>query len=172
MNLLLKHIVRLKNTLLRRYKILCFKLMYGGKFKYEKFHFRSGFHIYIEDDGKLKIGSNCFFNHNCSITSRKSIRIGKNCIFGENVKIYDHNHKFQDKSKEIYKQGFKSAEVVIEDDCWIASNVVILQGVHIGTHSVIGAGVIVYKDVLPNSVIVCEQNIVNIDSDNFRGYYE
>lgn len=60
----------------------------------------------------------------------------------------------------ICKQGFISDEIVIEDDCWIGSNVTILKGVHIGRHSVVGAGVIVYKDLPENSVTICKQNIV------------
>ena len=87
--------------------------------------------------------------------------IGDHCIFGENVKIYDHNHKYNDLSMPIGKQGFSSKEIVIEDNCWIASNVIILKGVHIGANSVIGAGVIVYKDVPENSVVVCRQDIIN-----------
>ena len=52
--------------------------------------------------------------------------------------------------------------VHIEDDCWIGSNVVILKGVHIGRHSVVGAGVVIYKDLPANSVVVCKQSLVSI----------
>lgn len=160
MNFICKHIMRLKNTLYRRYKMLLWTLQYGNNIVAKKFHFRDEFHIYIEENGILKIGNNTFFNNNCSITVRLKVSIGENCIFGENVKIYDHNHKFKDLSIPIYQQGFSSEEVIIEDDCWIASNVVILKGVHIGRHSVIGAGVIVYKDIPSNSVVMCNQSTV------------
>lgn len=160
MNLICKHIMRLRNTLYRRYKMLLWSLQYGDNIVLEKFHFRDNFHIYIEEDGILKIGRNVFFNNNCSVTVRLKVSIGANCIFGENVKIYDHNHKFKEPNTPIYKQGFSSEEIVIEDDCWIASNVIILKGVHIGRHSVIGAGVIVYKDIPSNSVVMCHQNTI------------
>ena len=39
--------------------------------------------------------------------------------------------------------------------CIRDSNSIILKGVHIGANSVIGAGVIVYKDIPANSVIIC-----------------
>lgn len=152
--------MRLKNTVYRRYKMLVWNLQYGENIVLEKFHFRDNFRIYIEENGILKIGKNVFFNNNCSITVRLKVSIGENCIFGENVKIYDHNHKFRETNTLICKQGFSSEEVIIEDDCWIASNVIILKGVHIGRHSVIGAGVIVYKDIPSNSVVTCHQNIV------------
>lgn len=155
-----KHIIRLKNTVSRRIRVISLKLQYGNQFQAEKFHFRKGFTVFIEKDGILKIGKNVFFNSYCSITARKKISIGNNCIFGENVRLYDHNHKYKDKFQLICKQGFISDEIVIEDDCWIGSNVTILKGVHIGRHSVVGAGVIVYKDLPENSVTVCKQNII------------
>lgn len=109
-----------------------------------------------------------FFNNGCSLTSRKYINIGANCIFGENVKIYDHNHCYKKANLPICKQGFVSAGITIEEDCWIGSDVVILKGVTIGRHSVIGAGVIVYKDVPANSVLVCKQDIVNIGKTDVK----
>ena len=39
----------------------------------------------------------------------------------------------------IKEQGFKSDKVVIKDNCWVGSNVVILKGTSIGANSVIGA---------------------------------
>lgn len=155
-----KHITRLKNTINRKVKIISLKLQYGNQFQAEKFHFRKGFSVFIEENGILKIGKNVFFNNYCSITARQKISIGNNCIFGENVKLYDHNHKYKDKTKLICKQGFVSEEIVIEDDCWIGSNVTILKGVHIGKHSVVGTGVVVYKDLPTNSIIICKQNTI------------
>lgn len=159
MNILVKHILRLKRSLQRSWKMLGLSLMYGKQFETEKFHYRDPLHIIIEGQGKLCIGNNCFFNTGCSITVREKIAIGANCIFGENVKLYDHNHEYRDKDTPIYQQGFNSAPIIIEEDCWIGSNVVILKGVHIGAHSVIGAGVIVYKDVPAGSVLVCKQEL-------------
>lgn len=154
-----KHLMRLKNTLHRRIKVVSLKCQYGSQFKAEKFHFRSGFHVYIEDKGSITIGKNCFFNHYCSITARKNVVIGNDCIFGENIKIYDHNHQYNDNNKLIREQGFTVDDVIIGDNCWIGSNVTILKGVKIGAGSVIGAGVIVYKNIPENSVVVCKQNI-------------
>lgn len=160
MNILIKHIIRLKNTVARHLKMLSFKLQYGDQIKLQKFHFRDNFHIYVEDDGTLEIGKGCFFNSGCSITSRNKIVIGEKCIFGENVKIYDHNHVYNNLNVPVDKQGFVSDEVIIKEGCWIGSNVVILKGVHIGKHCVIGAGVVVHEDIKDNTVVYCKQEIV------------
>lgn len=161
--MIIKHIMRLKNTIVRHWKILKLKLEYGKKIDVKKFHFREGFHVYLEEKGVLKIGKNCFFNNNCSITVRDSVVIGDNCIFGENVKIYDHNHSYLDMNFPISQQGFSVAKIIVENDCWIGSNAVILKGVHIGSHCVIGAGVIVYKDVPDNTLVLCKQELHYID---------
>ncbi len=72
--------------------------------------FRNNFNIYIEDGNtKLKIGDDCFFNHGCSINVLLNVDIGRECIFGENVKIYDHNHRFTDKTRKIKDQGYTVA---------------------------------------------------------------
>lgn len=162
LKLLSKHLIRIKNTINRRLKMFLLKCQYGKSFQYKKFHFRNGFHVYIEDEGCINIGKNCFFNNYCSITARKEITIGNDCIFGENVKIYDHNHKYIDKDKLIREQGFISEPVVIEDNCWIGSNVTILKGVRIGSGCVVGAGVVVYKDVPADTIIIAKQSINKI----------
>jgi len=46
----------------------------------------------------------------------------------------------------------KSANVIIEDNVWIASRVTILPGVRIGEGSVIASCSLVNKDVPPNSI--------------------
>jgi acetyltransferase-like isoleucine patch superfamily enzyme len=44
--------------------------------------------------------------------------------------------------------------VVIEDDVWIAPNVVVLTGTHIGKGSVISAGAVVSGIIPPYSVVM------------------
>ena len=118
-------------------------------------------HITFEKNGKLIIGKNCFFNRNCSLNTMKSISIGNNCIFGENVCIYDHNHKFSNKEQLIKKQGYNCKDVVIGDNCWICSNVIILAGANIGPNSIIGAGCVVSGDIPKNSIVrLDKKNIV------------
>ncbi|RYE17040.1 MAG: acyltransferase, partial [Sphingobacteriales bacterium] len=43
--------------------------------------------------------------------------------------------------------------IIIEDDCWIGTNSVVLAGVTVGRGSVIAAGSVVTKDVPPYSVV-------------------
>lgn len=112
------------------------------------------------EGGKITIGKRVFFNRGCAVISHDSITIGDRTIFGDGVKIYDHNHCYIDLKKPIGEQGFTKAPIKIGSDCWIASNVVILKGVTIGDHAVIGAGCIIYKDVPANTLVVNKQELV------------
>ena len=84
----------------------------------------------------------------------KKIIIMNDCILGENVKIYDHNHIYSNSNLPIRKQGFKSEQIIINRNCWIGSNVVILKGVEIGENCIIGAGCVIYRSIPAGSVVV------------------
>jgi len=43
-------------------------------------------------------------NSKVSLNVLESLRIGNNTMFGENVKVYDHDHVFQDVNKPFSKQ--------------------------------------------------------------------
>lgn len=45
------------------------------------------------------------------------------------------------------------ADVIINEDVWIASRVTILKGVNVGRGSIIAAGAVVNKDVLPYAIV-------------------
>ncbi len=81
------------------------------------------------------------------------ITIGNNVMMGPRVSIYAENHVFDNPSLTIKEQGVQKLAVVIEDDCWIASNAVITAGVTIGKGSVVAAGAVVTESVPPYSVV-------------------
>lgn len=82
------------------------------------------------------------------------ITIGKNVMFGPKCSLFAENHVFSDTECSIKSQGVQQKGITIEDDCWIGSNVTILDGVTIGKGSVIGAGTLVTKDIPAGSVVV------------------
>ncbi len=82
------------------------------------------------------------------------IVIGSNVMFGPKCSLFAENHVFSDTGSSIKSQGVQQKGITVEDDCWIGSNVTILDGVTIGKGSVIGAGTLVTKDVPAGSVVV------------------
>lgn len=82
------------------------------------------------------------------------IEIGNNVMIGPKVSFFAENHNFSDVSSTIRSQEVNNKGIIIEDDCWIGSGVIILDGVTIGHGSVIGAGTLISKDIPPKSVVV------------------
>ncbi|MBR9775160.1 MAG: acyltransferase [Cytophagales bacterium] len=101
----------------------------------------------------LKVGNNSSIGPYAYIGCSGYIEIGNNVMMSPRVSIYAENHVFANPEVPMIEQGVKRSFVKIEDDCWIASNAVILAGVTIGKGSVVAAGSIVTKDVPPNSVV-------------------
>jgi acetyltransferase-like isoleucine patch superfamily enzyme len=66
--------------------------------------------------------------------------IGKGTYIAPNVGIITENHDLNDPDK---RAGGK--DVIIGKKCWIGYNAVILPGVTLGDHTVVGAGAIVTK---------------------------
>ncbi len=95
---------------------------------------------------RLSIGNNSGLGVNCQIQG--TVSIGDNVMMGPDVLIYTTNHAFADKTVPMQKQGYQPEKpVVIGNDVWIGSRVIILPGVHIGDGCIIGAGAVVTKDV-------------------------
>jgi len=75
---------------------------------------------------------------------------------GTCVQFFSNNHKFCDKNKMIYDQGFAKSDkyksIVVRKGSWIGSGAIILPGVEVGENAVIGAGTVVTKSVPPHVV--------------------
>ena len=83
------------------------------------------------------------------------ITIGDNVMFGPDVRIITSNHAFDRLDIPMREQGYEEEKpVVIGNDVWIGTRVLILPGVTIGDGCVIGAGAVVTKDIPPYSVAV------------------
>lgn len=94
---------------------------------------------YGGDLGKgLVIGDNSSIGPDAYVGCSGKIVIGKNVMFGPKCSLFAENHNFRDTAQTIKEQGVNQKGIVIEDDCWIGSNVIILDGVHIGRGCVIG----------------------------------
>lgn len=68
------------------------------------------------------------------------ITIGKGTFIGPNVGLITSNHDLQDPDK----RG-NSKPIELGEKCWIGMNSVVLPGVSLGSHTVVGAGSVVTK---------------------------
>lgn len=100
----------------------------------------------------ISIGNNSNLGINCKV--RGPLTIGEDVMMGPNVIIITSSHRHDDVNTHMIFQGNTPPEpVIIEDDCWIGFNVIILPGVKIGKGSIVAAGAVVTKSFPPYSVI-------------------
>lgn len=105
-------------------------------------------------NGKLiEIGNNSSIGMNCKVPN--DIIIGEDVMMGPNVTIYGSSHIFERIDIPMRKQGMKKYQaVIIEDDVWIGSHVIIMPGLTIKKGTIIGAGTIVTKNFPSYSIVV------------------
>jgi acetyltransferase-like isoleucine patch superfamily enzyme len=101
-------------------------------------------------DARISIGDHTFINYGSSISAYHKVEIGSHCLLGHYTLILDSNEHGVER-REILPLP---AQVIIEDHVWIGSRAVILPGVSLGHHSVIGAGSVVTKDIPANCLAV------------------
>ncbi|WP_172644583.1 DapH/DapD/GlmU-related protein [Flavihumibacter sp. ZG627] len=98
--------------------------------------------------GGLKVGANTRVGDFCIIDLSANVEIGKNVAIGPRTTIYTHDHDYsQSELVAPWKGDPVTKSVIIEDGCWIGSNVTILPGVTIGKNSIVATGAVVTKPV-------------------------
>ena len=122
-----------------------------------------GRYVEIGPLSKISFGEHTSIQDRCILLG--DIEIGRYCLFASNIYLSSGRHYYNFKPENYIKDQDvliannadlskkHSRKIIIEDDCWIGINVVIMSGVTIGKGSVIGANSVVTKDVEPYSVM-------------------
>ncbi len=106
----------------------------------------------VHDDAKLKLSDYVFVGKGCELDVQESVIIGPHTLLAPGCFITDHNHG-TDPDKRVDQQPCKADPVVIGQDVWLGTGVVVLPGVTIGDSAVVGAHAVVSKDI-PSGAIV------------------
>lgn len=114
---------------------------------------RCSFVVY--ENSNIIIGDNVGISQ-CALVSHSSIIIGNNvkigggtCIYTSDFHSLDYRTR-QDREADIKNK--KCAPVIIKDHVFIGARCLILKGVTIGEHSIIGAGSVVTKNIPANEI--------------------
>ena len=102
---------------------------------------------------KLIIRSGTYVNRYTIFDAHQQLEVGRDCMIGANCYITDANHGTAS-GASVKSQPMRTAPVIIEDEVWLGSNVVVLSGVRIGRGAVIGAGSVVVTDIPSNAIAV------------------
>lgn len=108
----------------------------------------------------FSIGRSSYISYGTIIEARERISIGDNVTISPEVFISTGDHSVKDLS------GL-TAPIRIEDGVFIGARAMILSGVTVGAHSIVGAGAVVVKDVpsftvvagVPSKVIKTRENV-------------
>ena len=100
--------------------------------------------------GDLVTGADCSVNPYTVIRGR--VTMGDGVRIGAHTSILGFNHSMES-GTPVFRQPLTSKGIEIGDDVWIGSHVVILDGVRVGSHSVLAASAVVTKDVPEGAVV-------------------
>ena len=103
-------------------------------------------------DPVISVGDRCLFGKGSGIVGHLEIRIGDDVWTGHHVYITDQNHGYEDLGLPISKQVMPERPVSIGDGSWLGHGTVVLPGVTIGRHVVVGANSVVTSDLPDNCV--------------------
>ncbi|HMO19276.1 MAG TPA: acyltransferase [Oligoflexia bacterium] len=118
----------------------------------------------IAKGGGITLGNAVNVSTNCRIASEGPISIGNSVLVSAYCYIGPGNHIISDTNKSIMEQGMEPGKgISIGDNCWIGTRVTILDGVKIGSGSVIGAHSLVREDVPENAIVAgCPARVIRV----------
>ena len=106
-------------------------------------------HLSTGVQGTLEIGRGSLLNQGATLHAEQHIHVGRDALIGEHVAIHDTSFH-----PVCPQSGVRTQPVWIGDNVWLGHRAVILPGVTIGDHAVVGAGAVVTRDVPARSVVV------------------
>lgn len=118
----------------------------------------------------VHFGKGVYANFNLTLVDDTHIYVGDYTMIGPNVTIATAGHPV---NPELRERGMQyNLPVHIGKNCWLGAGVVVLPGVTIGDHVVIGAGSIVTKDIPSNVVAVGNPcRVLREVGERDRAYY-
>ena len=119
--------------------------------------------------GFIKIGDNSEIGPYSVLWGAGGITIGDNVHIGAHVSITAHEAEHvRPEQLDVWKPlDFYFEPVVIEDHTLVCSGAVIIPGVRIGHHSMIGGGAVVVRDIPPYSLAVgCPARVIRRLADD------
>lgn len=102
--------------------------------------------------GSVRIGSRTGIGPFCILYGHGNLEIGADCMIASHVVCIPENHRFARTDLPMREQGVERRGIRIGNDVWLATRVVVLDGVSIGDGAIIGAGAVVTRDVPPYAI--------------------
>jgi len=108
----------------------------------------------LDTEAVVSIGDRCLIGKGSGIVGHERIEIGDDVFTGHQVYITDANHGYEDPDLPIGRQFAPPRPVRIGSGSWLGHGSIVLPGVTIGEHVVVGAGSVVTDDLPDFTVAV------------------
>lgn len=102
---------------------------------------------------RIEIGDGVKIQQGFYMSCAKLIKIGDRVCLSQYTVITDTDHRYDDISKPVYRQSLSIDDIVIGEDSFIGTGVVILKGSKIGKHCIVGANAVV-KGEFPDYCVI------------------
>lgn len=106
----------------------------------------------VTGEAQVSIGPNSYIGHRCLLYGHRGIQVGRDVLLANDVQLICGQHTFARRDVPIRAQPGRGQPIVIEDDVWLGSSVIVLGGVTVGRGSVVGAGAVVTNSLPPYSI--------------------
>lgn len=103
-------------------------------------------------EGFIHIGRGSTVGHHCIVHGHGGVRIGDKVMLAGQCMLIASMHIHASINRPIVDQGFTAQGIFIEDDVWLGAGVKVLDGVTIGTGTIVGAGSVVTNDLPAYSI--------------------
>ena len=100
----------------------------------------------------VHFGDYVYANFNLTLVDDTHIYVGDHTMIGPNVTLATAGHPIWPELREKAYQF--NCDIHIGRNCWLGAGVIVLPGVTIGDHTVVGAGSVVTRDLPANVVAV------------------
>lgn len=103
--------------------------------------------------GSVKIGNETIIGDNALVHGPGGIEIGSKVLVSDGATLNAGRHIYDDRERAILDQGITVCGIKVEDDVWIGTGAIILDGVALHHGCVVEAGSVVREDVPPYAVV-------------------
>lgn len=112
-----------------------------------------GVRILASNTAHIRIGRGCRIGLYSVLNGGDDIHIDNDSLISGFVYLQTSQHRFDDKTVAIARQGYKHAPVKIESGAWLAAHVVVMPGCTIGSRTVVGSNAVVTRSVPPEMIV-------------------
>ena len=103
-------------------------------------------------NGDIRLGDNVNIGFNCEIFSASTVTLESETLVAAYSYFIGGGHDFDQAGVSVLRQGRSSKGIRAGAGSWFGAGCMILDGVTVGEHAIIGAGAVVPRDVPAHSV--------------------